>query len=466
MTATDKALSPAAPLDAAPAPREDRARAYGVVGKIVSRFSLLMSARVAGALIGLVTQIVLARLLGAEQLGQFYIALSLAAVLAILCGLGFPSIIVSFITRYRTARDWTALKAFVGSARRQTALTTGLALAGLGGLVAATSILPDALVLPLLLGLATTPFFVMLRVNASIANAYRRFSLAYLPDLLGRPMLLLAAVSLIFLLGTPMTVGAVLAFHLGIAALLAIAQHVRVAAALRGDLQANTGTDDSLKAPSEQTARWRKHALPMVVVALFTALFADLNILLAGLFLPVDQTAILSVCLKLALLMGFATNLVRQVVLPDAGDAYARGKRHKVAVLFHRANALSIIVCAAGTIVFVVAGAHLLGLFGDAFVAGYWALVVLGLGEICRAFAGPASQMLTLAGAERAAIPVFALGLAVLVALHVTLTPMFGVMGAAVAVLLTTLYWTAYLTAVAARKTGVRVAGFASLLAR
>jgi O-antigen/teichoic acid export membrane protein len=61
----------------------------------------LVTARVAGAAVAFATQVVLARWLGAEQLGVFVLATSLGGVLAICCLVGFNAITSRFVSEYR-----------------------------------------------------------------------------------------------------------------------------------------------------------------------------------------------------------------------------------------------------------------------------------------------------------------------------------------------------------------------------
>jgi O-antigen/teichoic acid export membrane protein len=89
--------------------------------------------------------------------------------------------------------------------------------------------------------------------------------------------------------------------------------------------------------------------------------------------------------------------------------------------------------------------------FGDEFVPGYWCLLILMLAQVGRAVAGPATHVLTLAGREKACLPVFAASLVALVAVNAGLVPFFGINGAAVAVLSVTLLWTVWMAAVARR---------------
>ncbi|MGI9382484.1 MAG: oligosaccharide flippase family protein, partial [Methyloligellaceae bacterium] len=90
--------------------------------KLLKTSTLIMGARLVGAVLGFGTQVALARLLGADALGTFYLALSLAGVMGILCGLGYPAITSRFVAEYRAEDKLDVLRAFVATTRRDTML--------------------------------------------------------------------------------------------------------------------------------------------------------------------------------------------------------------------------------------------------------------------------------------------------------------------------------------------------------
>ena len=77
-------------------------------------------------------------------------------------------------------------------------------------------------------------------------------------------------------------------------------------------------------APPRLVGVWRREAEPLIVVALFTYFFADVDILIVTPLLTSAETAAVGLCLKLALLVGFAVQVAHQVVVPDLADARAR----------------------------------------------------------------------------------------------------------------------------------------------
>src|SRR5512146_1822574 len=92
------------------------------LGRLFSTSSLLSLARVAGALAGFATQVVLARTLQASALGVFYSVTSLAAVVGLIAAHGYPSIAARFMLRYREQGKEGLVAAFVRVARRAATL--------------------------------------------------------------------------------------------------------------------------------------------------------------------------------------------------------------------------------------------------------------------------------------------------------------------------------------------------------
>lgn len=78
-------------------------------------------------------------------------------------------------------------------------------------------------------------------------------------------------------------------------------------------------------------------------------------------------------------------------------------------------------------------GHVLLSLFGPAFTAGHGLMAILFAGILAKALVGPGEVLLTMSGEQRLCALVYAVALAANIGLNVTLIPLFGVTGAAVA---------------------------------
>jgi O-antigen/teichoic acid export membrane protein len=408
----------------------------------------LMAARVTGAVVALLGQVILARVLGADKFGTFALGVALASVLSLVCTCGFPSIAAPYLARYRTAGEDGLRRGFLASAYRHLAVASAI----LCGVVAAVLFVPALGVGPelraaLLFGLACAPLMALMRLNGAIANARRRFALSYVPDLVFRPFLFLAAIMVASWAWNFSEAANFVGLLLGVICLLAIVQYhlLRPFAGLR-------------EAPKAQydSGRWRRKSAPLIIVTIFTSFFGELDLLLLGVMLPTDQIAVFSVCLRITAFIAFGIHLVHQLVLPDLSEARADGRHDLVTLAVQRANRINLAATVATMGGLYLFGGQVLRVFGPEFEAGFTVLMVLASAQLVRAAAGPVMQLLTVGDMQHRSVVVLGLSLALLALLNVVLVPLHGATGAAFAVVLTTVFWCGLLSLQVARHVGYK----------
>ena len=271
-------------------------------------------------------------------------------------------------------------------------------------------------------------------------------------------MLLLAAIGIIIAVGATPSVLTLVALVSAIAIAATMVQALWVAPHLRL-------SDERLYVDRRATGVWRRASLPLIVVSLFTSLFADLDLALLGMVLSHSDLAVFGICLKLAFLVGFVTQVVQQFASPDLAEAQRKGD----ARLFRHAVGNANYVCVGATALILAGvaavGDDILAAFGPAFVAGYPIFVALTLAQVIRAVFGPSVQCLTNVGAGRVMVVISAFSVAFLALANLLLATEWGPFGAAVAVVLTTLVWQLALAIALYRLTGLRTDIAASLLA-
>lgn len=418
------------------------------VVRLFSTSSLLSLARIAGALAGFVTQVVLARTLHASALGLFYSVTSLAAVVGLIAAHGYPAIAPRFLSRYGEQKKEGLIAAFVARARRDAALYAAIATFGV---LAAALLWPQLSFesrFALIAAGVSIPANAALRLNGSLAAAIRRFGLAYLPDTCFRPFVLLAGVLVLVALGVTLTASTVTWLLTGIFVGLAFTQYAL--------LRKNMPKGEAPVAPRRLVTRWRREAKPLIVVALFTYFFADVDILIVTPLLTSADTAAIGLCLKLALLVGFAVQVAHQVVVPDFADARARKDAATIRDVALKALAFPLAITTAAMIVVLVWGEQILSVFGPEFTSAKWPLVILMGCQLARAVFGPSVPLLTVIGAQRQNAALAIAALSVLILSNVVLAPLYNVLGAAIAVLIATLFWLIATAIVLGRLSGLR----------
>ena len=107
------------------------------------------------------------------------------------------------------------------------------------------------------------------------------------------------------------------------------------------------------------------------------------------------------------------------------------------------------------TLVLIAGGPLLLPLFGEGFEAGWPVLILLAIAHLTLSINGPAGLLLTMTGHQDTAAKVFAVAAVANVILNALLIPWLGLIGAAVATLITTSAMSTYLALIARRTVSV-----------
>ncbi|WP_306261612.1 oligosaccharide flippase family protein [Pararhizobium sp. IMCC21322] len=417
----------------------------------------LTVARLGGAGTGIILQILIARFYGADVLGTYYVALSLGGILSVFISMGYPWIVAPILADHEADSHSTSLKAFLQLVRKDALLLTGLFSIPIALLIWLYPEMATDKRYALLIGLATAPVYLVMRLCGGIANAMKFFQLANLPELLFRPVLTLCFVAAALAFSVP--IGSVSIVTLNF--LIVVALTVWMALALRQKTRSEfVGAAGDAPLSGQETSKLRRLAVPMIFSTLFVNMFADMDILMIGLILPVDEAGIFGVAMKIAALLVFAVQVTHQILLRDAANAHLAADSQKMHRIIGKANVFAIVSSIASLIGLLLFGKFVLGLFGPEFQAAYVCLLGLIIAQIIRASAGPAIQILMITKNQRAGIPVYICSTVLLFVSNLVLVPLFKYEGAAAAVIITTLFWSVWLNHLAKQKTGYQVSIF------
>jgi len=438
------------------------------LGWLVRSSGLVLAARIGGVLLGIVIQVLIARALGAANLGLFFVASAISMVLATFLAAGYPLMAPKFVARATSATGAAELKNFMAFARGST-FRLSIAICSIGALIIwlwPALGLNQRLVLTI--AILSAPPLAFLRINGALANAMRRFSLGYLPDIFARPLLLLALIGGMWIFYPGFGLLAVLAGYMAIAIALALWQMGRVSlvhSLAHANSTGNQAANNDLSGQSStrgQKRQWFLQSLNIMPGTIFVMVFGDITLLIAGMFLKSADIGIFGVTMRMSLLAAFAIHTVQQIAVRDIADAVNQGEDKELGQTLKRVNLLNTLLAIGGVGFAIIFGKLVLMIFGPQFGAGYISLVILMAAQLVRAATGPTLQMIALTGLERASVPAFAAGFVVLIGASALLMPAFGLVGAALTVLLSTTSWSVWLAVLLWRRTGMNI----SLIAR
>jgi len=407
--------------------------------RLLSQSSIIFAGRLFGAGLVFLAQAAIARLWGAEILGEYLLVIAAVNIIAVVMPLGFETIGTYFAAEYRAKGEGRLLRGFILRAYGHV-VVTGLLLffggyqlaplLGEAGKVLMVHWLPTCLM---------AFAFAMVLVNGALMVGLKRPYAGFFAESLFRPMVVIGAVPIAAMAVTPAAAFDELIWiiALGFAA-IAVVHSTYVVATVRQ-------VPSDVPARPREARRWWRFALPWVIIVLATDFFFDLDLLLLSGLLSREELAIFGVCSRIFGLVSFGVVAVYAVNLPDMFESEAVSDRSG----FHRkvgdANLVASILAVAlfcGTAV----GAPLaLMLFGPEFGAGALPLTVLSLAMLIRALLGPAALVLSIHDRPYATLPAIAVGMGTLVVANLVLVPRLGLMGAALAAVLAQTVWSAAL---------------------
>ncbi|MDK3019097.1 oligosaccharide flippase family protein [Pseudodonghicola flavimaris] len=394
-------------------------------------------ARVLGMGMGLATTILVARVYGKEATGLVALINATAVVFATAAGAGLPVFLLRVFSDGERPEDrWRHLQLY----RRALWLVLGIALLLLAPvLVALFGRFPGfAREMP---GLALSIVAAALlgRVLMALAVSVSR-ALLPVPAYAGLLLLPIAAnlaiVAVWLLLAPPLPIlpSAALAFGVGLTGAVAV-----FAGMLRlGKARHAQDPGDAILSPRQMLAA----GAPFLLASGASVLVMDGNIVVSGFLLPTAEVGIYAVAHKLSLLTSFALSSVSLVAQPQFARLRAQGDRE---ALQHYGRQVSRLIFWSS--VPIILGLFLArhGLmqwgFGAGFADATAPLTVLLVGQAVAALTGATNPYLSMTGGQHLLARIITVAAVLSIVLNLLLTPWLGVIGPAVAMTASLVFW-------------------------
>lgn len=384
--------------------------------------------RIASAFLAFVSQVLLARWMGAFEFGVFSYGWVWIIVLGSLVSVGFATSVIRFLPEYRERGEWHRFRGFLRAGR---SIAAGL------GLVAAlialaivngwSWLLDPVYVLPLSLALLSLPAYGLTDFQDGVGRAQGWIDLALIPPYILRPIFLFAFIGIFYWVARPPDAATAALALVGACWLTALVQYL--AQKRRFDASVPKAV------PAYALRHWVRTSLPLFMIDGFTLFILNLDVLLLEyLRVPPDQIGIYFAALKTISLIAFVHFSISAVAMPRFAALNARGETAEIRRFLVRMQKWCFFPSAIGTAVLLIIGKPLLWLFGPDFVTAYPVMFILALGLLTRAAAGPAQNLLAVCGHQDRAAMILLATLFINGGLGLVLIPRFGINGAAAAI--------------------------------
>jgi O-antigen/teichoic acid export membrane protein len=397
--------------------------------------------------------IVLARLLGVSGYGLYSFALTIASLLTIPAALGYPGYLVKKVNELIANKE----KFGVGFWLQRTLVLTiafSSLVAAAGCMIVYLAVWParPLLAVALFITLGGLPILVAHKLaSAAVVAAGRPVAGIFVEELL-RPLLLLLVLAPALFLGI---------YEPGyqIALILTVVSAVAcLALALlllhRWIPECTQWRRRSDRVPLKSDFNeWRHAAFPFLLATSIAYLNHEVDTLMLGIMIDTDAVGLYRPATRIVGLASFMTIAVGRVMMPIIARLHANGALHVLSKVLTTAARISFLYALIVSAILALAAPELLRLFSSEFTPAADSLRILLLGVVFAAAAPTGYHLLSMTGFQALAARVFFWSLVANISLNLTLIPLFGIEGAAIATAATAIFVTGFLGFLAFRNT-------------
>jgi O-antigen/teichoic acid export membrane protein len=412
-------------LDEPVGPKEDDT----YVAKVARGAGISTAGQGVGRVIGYVTQVVIARLLGAQFYGFYTAGVALINGLQILSRFGMENGVVRYVAHYREHEDaarvrGTIIMALLFPIALSVVLSAVLFFGA--GFIAESGWLKEngAMMVGVLRAFAfVLPFFVFMSMTAWATQGFQTVTYAAYIQQLIRPGLFLVFVGVCYVLGAKV---------FGVIAAYALAMFL---AGLVGIYYLRKLFPDLFDRRAE--TRFETKALFGVSVPMSITQGAQyLNnfsaILILGVFAAGAPVGIFNAAARTATFLTVVRFAFSGIFSPIISGLHARQDTEEMGRLYKDVSRWIFTGAFALFLVIVVFAPEVMGIFGEAFGAGVTALIIVAVAQLYSSSVGPAPRMLAMTDNQNYAMIATSASAITGVIVSLILIPRFDVLGAAI----------------------------------
>jgi O-antigen/teichoic acid export membrane protein len=418
---------------------------------IITNSSWVLFSRVFGALVGLAFYALLTRLLSAEEVGTYFLALSTATALAAIAGLGLPRTSTRLLAESTHDKNSFSTKNIVTQSIMLTFMAGILLILTYTYFISnwlAVSVFDNSLFTSLTVFIAI--WIVLFALRQLIAESFRGLGNIKLASLFSGVVsnsIATAILAVTYYLLVDITITqAVLYMLIGltISFLVAIVLLFKELPATKTKTAISTATILGI-------------SLPIMITEIVQVILAQSNIWILGSVSNEAEVAIYGVIMQIVLLVSFPFMIINNAIPQLVVKFNAADQKDKLERLMQTVSTIAFIPALLLVMFMILFGESLLTLiYGNMYGAGISALIWLSVGQLINVISGPCGIALILTGHQNITMVVTTITGFIAIPLAIYLSGIYGATGAAASAAIAMAAQNITLAVLVKRKMGVR----------
>jgi O-antigen/teichoic acid export membrane protein len=415
--------------------------------EVAGRTLISLGLKAIGAALAFSFNVAIARLLGSDGTGLYFLAFSVTAIGSVIGRVGLDNTLLRFSATHATLGEWGKLKGAYSVAIRLAILTSGAVslLSFLSAPWLATAVFnKPELAEPLRwMSLSILPFS-LLNLHAESLKGLKNIRDAMLVQGIGVP---LVGLSLIYPLAKSGGVEGVALAYLAATCTTAIVGVLAWRRALRDH--------QDTASPYPLSDIWASCKHLFVATLMNRAILPWAPLLLLGLWSTTADAGIFGTANRVAMLMSVLLYSVNNVLAPKFAELFTNDDIPALGRTARNSALLITLVTSPVFLILILGSEWVMSLFGASFAEGWAVLSVLSIGQLVNTLTGSVNHLLIVTGNERV-VKNGNIGAAVIqITLGIALIPALGALGAAIATSLTNVGLNCYAAFMVWKRVGV-----------
>lgn len=385
--------------------------------------------------LGFVTNVLLARFLGATEYGVYTYVFAWLGLLTVLSMFGFGFLLVREIASYLTRSDMglvNGLLRWAGARSFLLSLLVAIIVVIFSWLF--REYLNSEMFPAFWLAMIILPFLTIMTLSDQAMQGFKRVVLGRVPQVLIRTPLFIILLIIAYLLN-PQALNAVRAVGLSF---------IAIAAAFVVGLWLLYGIlpQPVLSAvPEYQQRMWIHSALPLLLAAGMFELNTRTPTIMLGILVGPKETGIFTVAVLITALIGFIFIAANAALGPIISSLYTSGEMLRLQKIVTRSARVTFVIAFVMVLVIIALRGWILLLFGQEFQQSGTAIIILSIGQLFNVASGSVGILLVMTGYEKNTLIAIAISSVVTIVLSTLLIPRWGIEGAALATTVSMMIW-------------------------
>ena len=390
-----------------------------------------------GLLISFVSTIILTRLMGETNFGVYSLVLAWVHVLVLLTMSGLDTAFVRFLPSYIVQAKEGFVKGLLQYSLQHVAavsvLTVSLSAFVVWQLLQ-TERLSQGQANAFWVALILVPLLSLTTLREAGLRSLKQVLRSAIPEIIVRPSVIILLVSITYFFTrealSPLTVvsitivAVVISFSLGTVWFLR-ALPKRVFASVK----------------QMERSVWVRVSLPLFFISSMNLVLKRTDIIMVGAFMNFDQVSFYRIAGMLADLGVFGLVAVNAIAAPMISELYTAKKRDELQNTITLAARGIFVLTLLISLFLILFGRFILTIYSPDFQVAYLPLLILLAGQATNALTGSVGFIMTMTGHQNQAALIIGAGALANIVLNAILIPRYGLVGAAVATSISTVFW-------------------------